>query len=67
MTIITISALRTLMNSLPHDHPASIHVSGLLAVACDARMNFACEVDDKSEYVELARTLDQLIMRRTAQ
>jgi hypothetical protein len=54
-------ALLNLLQSLPHDHPARIHVEGLLFAAHAACADFPCEIDDEPDYVELTIALFQMI------
>jgi hypothetical protein len=53
--------LLSLLKGLPDDHPARIHVQGLLFAAHDACANFPCDIDDELDYAELTMTLLQMV------
>lgn len=54
-------ALLSLLKSVPHDHPARVHVQGLLFAAHDAYTDFPCEIDDEPDYLELTVIFLQMV------
>jgi hypothetical protein len=53
--------LLSLLKSVPHDHPARIHVQGILFAAHDANGDFPCDIDNEPDYAELTMIFLQMV------